>query len=131
MRIGLVSLDETRSIHSYSGTPYSMAYALVHRGRRIAFYPHLIKQSAPLFGLKARLIRRLTGKHIVPEPDPLMARRYPEQISRALRPTAVCSTSHDRGRAEPKCDVPVSKLKGKVSVVLQLAGRGYEYSPAS
>jgi glycosyltransferase involved in cell wall biosynthesis len=85
MRIGLVGLDDPRSIHSYSGTPYFMAQALLRRGCRIAFYLHLTKQNAALIYLKEKVIRRLTGKHVICERDPRIARHYPEQINRALR----------------------------------------------
>jgi glycosyltransferase involved in cell wall biosynthesis len=84
MRIGLVGLDDPRSIHSYSGTPYFMTQALLRRGCQIAFYLHLTQQNASLLYFKEKLIRRVTGKHAIVERDPRIARQYPEQISRAL-----------------------------------------------
>ena len=84
MRIGLVGLDDPKSIHSYSGTPYFLSQALLRRGCQIAFYLHLTQHNAPLIYLKARLLRRLTGRHVIGERDPRIARHYPEQISRAL-----------------------------------------------
>jgi glycosyltransferase involved in cell wall biosynthesis len=84
MRIGLIGLDDPQSIHSYSGTPYFMAQALKRRGCQIAFFLHLRKRDASLLHLRARLTRRLTGKHIITEREPEIARHYPEQISQAL-----------------------------------------------
>jgi glycosyltransferase involved in cell wall biosynthesis len=47
------------------------------------------------------------------------------------RYTAMCWSSYGRAKAELNWDAAVSRLTAEISPVLQLAGRRYEYSPAS
>jgi glycosyltransferase involved in cell wall biosynthesis len=85
MRIGFVGLVDPQSIRSYSGTPYCMAQALMRQGCEISFFLQLREQAAALVHARDKLTRMLTGKHIIPERDPRIARHYPEQINAVVR----------------------------------------------
>lgn len=62
-----------------------MARALTRQGCEISFFLQLQQHGAGLVRGRNKLIRVLTGKHIIRERDPLIARRYPEQINAAAR----------------------------------------------
>lgn len=85
MNIGLVGLEDPQSIHSYSGTPYYMAHALMRQGCDISFFLQFRQQTAALVHARDKLTRLFTGKHIIPERDPGIASYYPDQINTVVR----------------------------------------------
>jgi glycosyltransferase involved in cell wall biosynthesis len=61
-----------------------MANALKRRGCEISFFLHLKEQGASLVRLQDKMTRLLTGRHIICERDPRIARHFPEQINASV-----------------------------------------------
>ncbi len=78
-------MENPQRVGSYSRTPYCMAAALKRQGCEISFFLQLTEQKATLVGLKNKMTRAITGKHIVCERDPKVVRHYPDQINAAVR----------------------------------------------
>ena len=84
MQVGFVGLEDPQGIRSYSGTPYCMAQALQRQGCSISFYLRLEERSSNYVRAKNKIIRTVTGKHIIRERHPVIARSYPGQINAAV-----------------------------------------------
>lgn len=84
MNIGFIGLVNPQDIRLCSGTPYFMANALMRRGCQISFFLQLRKQEAVLVRLQDKMTRLLTGRHIIRERDPRIARHFPEKINASV-----------------------------------------------
>ncbi len=89
MQIGFVGLEDPQSIWSYSGTPYCMAQALRRQGCDISFSLHLKEKSSKYVRAMNKLIRTVTGKHIIRERHPAVTRCYPEQTNASVAASPV------------------------------------------
>lgn len=84
MRLGFVGLDDPQDIRSYSGTPYHMAAALKRQGCEISFFLKLKEEKGRMIKLQNKVIRTVTGKHIIQERNAKAVRSFPEQINAAV-----------------------------------------------
>lgn len=85
-----------------------MARALQRHGCDIVFFLQLQKQASGLVFARDKITRLCTGKHIIPERDPMIACHYPEQINDAVRrhPVGAVVGTSSFYMANQRCPVP-------------------------
>ena len=82
LKIGLLGLEDPRSVRAYSGTPYHLAHFLREAGHEVrSCGPFPLRSSLRLRTMN-KLLRTFSGHHIVFERHPLMSRQYAGIVDR-------------------------------------------------
>ena len=75
LKIGLLGFEDPRSVGSYSGTPYHLVHFLREAGHEVRFCgPYPLRFRTMLRSMD-KLLRTISGNHIVFERHPLIARQ--------------------------------------------------------
>ncbi len=82
MKIGLLGIEDPADVRSYSGTPYHLAHFLRRAGHEVRCLGPYPFKHVFLIRLLSRLSKILTGKHLLWQRHPVIARQYPEIINK-------------------------------------------------